>query len=153
MPVLSESFNQVVREMCLACLPQGFDTSEEQTESFEAMREVYRETGRLVVNTLYSEHTIFGSPEVNWMFRAWHDSCHLAGDFPFTAWGEWMASYRQKQQLRQAYRGHPELELWCALVDVEVNGQVRYFMQTGGFPEDQLAFTRKELKTKWNITT
>ena len=35
-----------------------------------------------------SERTIYGAPEVNWAFRAWHDSVHLARECDFSRAGE-----------------------------------------------------------------
>jgi hypothetical protein len=39
-----------------------------------------------------SENTIWGAPELNWLFRAHHDSIHLLCNIPFTLQGEFLVS-------------------------------------------------------------
>jgi len=39
-----------------------------------------------------SENTIWGAPELNWLFRAHHDSIHLICNIPFTLQGEFLVS-------------------------------------------------------------
>lgn len=39
-----------------------------------------------------SEDTIWGEPEMNWLFRAHHDSIHLRYDVPFTQLGEYITA-------------------------------------------------------------
>lgn len=109
--------------------------------SFEAMRSEWLETGSIQVNTEHSDGTIFGSPRVNWLFRAWHDHCHLLVDAGFNADGERLAAL---EQIRQVY-AHPSLSefdklLFARIIDVEVNGQVAYYLAHNDFPPDQTAF-------------
>lgn len=142
---LDEGFNRAILEMVSTYLPGGFDTTGEEMDSFDTLKTLYRNHGKITVNTGYSDQTIFGAPEVNWAFRAWHDYCHLTGNFPFTAFGEWCASYMQIQQLRYHYPSHPQLERWCRLVDIEVNGQVGYYLKHKQFPSNQIQFTLERL--------
>lgn len=142
---LNEGFNQAVLAMVSIYLPEGFNTSAEELDSFEQVKALWEREGRLTVSQSHSSNTIFGKPEVNWAFRAWHDYCHIKGDFPFTVWGEWMACYMQRQQLRAAFSFHPQLEKWCQLLDIEVNGQVGYSLRFHTFPENQIEFTKERL--------
>lgn len=141
-------FNALVLHMVSAHVPQGYDLSSEQTQDFQQMKADFQRDGRLTVNTGFSDHTIFGSASVNWAFRAWHDSCHLTGDYDFSPEGERNAANMQMHQIDTLYYDHPRLQFFLDLIDIEVNGQVAYFQANGDFPADQLAFTQSELQKR-----
>lgn len=89
-----------------------------------------------------SETTIFPSARLNFAFRAWHDKCHLDGNYDFTLSGEMETCAMQAAQLRMALGEYPPtLIAHCmALLEAEVIGQARYFERNGQFPIDQRAF-------------
>ena len=60
--------------------------------------------GIIVVWSGASEHTIFGDPEINYAFRAWHDWCHWRGGRDFSPAGEIAASRMQCAHLRRSLR-------------------------------------------------
>lgn len=149
MTLPDNEFNALVLHMVSIHVPQGYDLSSEQTQDYEQMKADFQRDGRLTVNTGFSDHTIFGSASVNWAFRAWHDSCHLAGDYDFSPEGERKAALMQQHQVIDAFPlGHPKLQFFLDLINIEVNGQVAYFQANGDFPTDQLTFTQDELEKR-----
>ena len=52
----------------------------------------YEKGESIPVYTGDSEDTIWGKPEMNWLFRAHHDSIHLRYDVPFTQLGEYITA-------------------------------------------------------------
>ena len=52
----------------------------------------YEKGESIPVYTGDSENTIWGEPEMNWLFRAHHDSIHLRYDVPFTQLGEYITA-------------------------------------------------------------
>lgn len=117
--------------------------------SYEAMRDDWQANGSIKINTDFSTGTIFGDPRVNWLFRAWHDYCHLLVDAPFDAEGERKAA---TEQINQVYvlDGLSESEklLFARIIDIEVNGQMDYYVAHNGFPPDQRAFFLAEWTRK-----
>lgn len=98
--------------------------------------QAYSETGRLVVWAGASDKTVFGCPALNWAFRAWHDSVHMAVMGEFTRQGETLVALEQIVQARRVLDS-PDADktLWQ-----EVIGQLDYLDKWGHFPEDQVAF-------------
>lgn len=107
----------------------------ETSTPVDALRDmVHTVNGSLVIPVWSgaSERTIWSSPEVNYLFRALHDSHHLETGYGFDLEGE------------RALAEHA-----CALIEgerdrsilwAEVWGQVRYQQENGRFPVDQRAF-------------
>lgn len=146
--MLDEEFNQAVMAFSLVCWPEGYERTSEQYESFEAMREAFRTEGRIKINTNFSEQTIFENPEVNWDFRAWHDWCHLWLDAGFDREGETKAAELQKRMLDLSFPSHPKLEFWKTLIDIEVVGQLEYYLQNGAFVSNQIEFAHEQLRQR-----
>lgn len=138
MPVLSQTFNKVVRYFG-GMVPCTFTSR--QYATFEDMRADYQRTGRIAINVDNSDNTIFGSPEVNWLFRAWHDYCHVMVNGGFDRPGE-LAAMRLMCDHISAHSGLTDAEkaLCMELVRIEVKGQVDYYLATGMFPENQFDF-------------
>ena len=142
MRVISKEFNALVEHFG-SLVPHTLGTFD--YPSYEAMRAEWLLTGSIQVNTDHSDGTIFGHPRVNWLFRAWHDYCHLLVNAPFDAQGEKRAA---DEQIRQVY-AHPSLSdadkpLFARIIGIEVNGQVDYYLAHNSFPPDQLAFFMAE---------
>jgi|ERR1700721_1132762 len=138
MQTLCPRFNSLV-ETFGSLVPHTLDDS--QYESFEDMRQDWESTGSIRVNTEFSDGTIFGSPSVNWLFRAWHDYCHLLVNAGFDAQGERLAADEQTRQV-YALPGLSESDklLFARIIGIEVNGQVDYYLAHNDFPQDQFEF-------------
>ena len=94
----------------------------------------------LPISGLYCEGTIFADPEINVMFRAWHDYVHLKYNLPFNLEGELEAAFIQCAEL--------PFDWWMEkhLVMIEIGAQTLYNVKNeGSFVEDQIAFTNKVL--------
>lgn len=82
-----------------------------------------------------SDNTIYGDKAVNWAFRAWHDSLHIALNADFTLQGEIRVALEQARQLESDYLAKVML--------AEIKGQAEYFAINGQFPADQASFINK----------
>jgi len=88
-----------------------------------------------------SEKTIWSSPEINYAFRAWHDSIHVMYNYDFSFKGELLTA-RMQITLTEEYLKTDQFSdlLWC-----EIAGQVGYFAAFNKFPEDQKEFVYRLL--------
>lgn len=141
---LSVAFNVAVLHIASRVLPCGFDVSSKAPQDFESLLAHYDKTGRILVWNGASEQTIFADSEVNFAFRAWHDSKHITGGFNFMRKGEISAMRAQQMDVVTLYNG-PTMHFFCDLIKAEVQGQFDYKERRGGFPVDQLAFVRAYL--------
>lgn len=144
---LDPELNQAIVALVEDLLPQGFDVSPDAPETFEELVANYAKTGRLVVSSLHSDRTIYGSPSVNYAFRAWHDWVHVACNCPLTLEGERDAALIQIDQIALYADNQAQAERWARIIFAEVDGQAQYFAQTGDFPTDQVAFVSAYLAT------
>lgn len=94
-------------------------------------------TTSLVVWAGASEGTIYGAPDLNHAFRAWHDSIHIRFNLPFNLDGEREAALIQAQSLG---------DIPGRIILAEVYGQALYAAKHGAFPTDQAAFIAAYLK-------
>jgi hypothetical protein len=92
------------------------------------------------------EATIYGAPEVNHAFRAWHDAVHVRLGAAFTVEGEVRTALAQLWQAR--YLGASKLDL--ARLRADTIGQVAYFVRTGGFVKDQARYVAHVLEG-WGV--
>jgi len=138
-PRVSRTFNAAVLTMANT-YATGWTAGEDAPQSFAELKEYYeRSKGHIKVWSGASENTIFGCPEFNWAFRAWHDAVHIRYDLPFTPEGEREVAAIQCQQLIEHYGQSDTTRFWCALIDSEINGQLEYASNNGGeFPIDQV---------------
>lgn len=144
MKPLSRAFNVAVLHITSKVFPCGFDVSADAPQDFDSLMTYYRETGRVCAWNGASDKTIFADSDVNFAFRAWHDSKHVLHWFPFTLLGEIGALKCQKVDVRACYDG-AAADLFCRLLDAEIYGQFRYNEKHGGFPIEQAAFARAYL--------
>ena len=142
---LSIPFNVAVLHITQQCLPLGFDVSAIAPQCYDSLVAHYRETGRILVWNGASHATIFGDCEVNFAFRAWHDSKHVLGQFPFTREGEISAMIAQRKDICALYDG-AQADYFSSILEAEIYGQFIYSEQRGGFPIDQIGFARAYLK-------
>ena len=118
---------------------------------YDAMRADYMAHGRIRVNTEHSTNTIFADPSVNWLFRAWHDMCHIMANGDFSPHGESLAMAEMIRQLR----AHPglddsERDTFESYIRAEVEGQGAWYRLTGEFPSNQKQFAAEYLEISGN---
>ena len=126
-----------------------YKTSLDAPSTYKAMKEFYLANGYFLIYSGASESTIFSSPEVNVMFRAWHDAGHFLHGLSFKFDDEKRLGVIQA---REAY--------WTALtlgydlsiarrvksiVRAEIVGQIEYFEHHKDYVKDQKAYTLKYL--------
>jgi hypothetical protein len=141
---LDPAFNRAVIAIARNLHPHGFDVSEHAPETLEDLKAYVDKTGRMVVYKDEAMDTIFADHEARWAFRAWHDSCHLRGMYPFNVAGERGVVQEQIADLVQhskALGANPEqVAHWAMLIHDEVLGQVAYAVNHHGhFPTHQRA--------------
>jgi len=141
---LSVAFNVAIMHITSKVLPCGFDVSAKAPKDYLSLMAHYVKTGRIAVWNGASDKTIFDDSEVNYAFRAWHDSKHVTGKLPFTKAGECGALKRQKADVRALYDGETA-DYFCRLLEAEIYGQFCYQEKHGGFPVDQIGFARAYL--------
>lgn len=138
---INQAFNVAVLRMAGLIFPKGFDIGPDAPQSLEALREHAKKTGRMLVYNWASDDTIFGDPEVNWAFRAWHDWTHLQVNGAFDIPGEISVATRQIEDLTKVYGHGKQTDEFSKLIWAEVMGQVFYAgHHNGAFPNDQRAF-------------
>lgn len=100
-------FNAAVLTICSRVLPGGYDVSDAAPETYEELIAHLDAGGRMLVYSGGSEQTIYGDPEVNFAFRAWHDWCHWQGRYDFSHEGEHAACAMQGEHLVTVYGESP----------------------------------------------
>lgn len=97
----------------------------------------------IAVSEAHSDRTVFGAPEMNHAFRAWHDWAHIRHKLPFTPEGEHAAYLLQLDDMRRVCGAITNARALRNLLWAEVVGQVQYELTHGEFPEDQVAFVAR----------
>ena len=117
-------------------LRHGWRASPVAPDTYEGLREDVREhAGRITVWDGGSERTVYGDPEVNHAFRAWHDATHLRHRWDFTLAGE--RNVATNQRMVAFADGRTRL---AQVLFADVYGQALYYARHSAFPEDQIAF-------------
>ena len=70
---LDIQFNAAVLTICNRILPAGYDVAAVAPETYEELIAHLDAGRRMLVYSGGAEQTIYGDPEVNYAFRAWHD--------------------------------------------------------------------------------
>lgn len=148
------NFNKAVQEMARRLHPDGYDLSANAPETLEGVTKYYQQHGRFCIFNGASEKTIFGCNKTNYDFRAWHDYHHLQMQAPFTLEGEIQVMEAQQRDIINLcgdaslpFTQQPErVKFWCKLLDIEVKGQVEFYLKNGYFIEDQMQFTKEKLR-------
>jgi hypothetical protein len=138
------AFNAAVMTMANRVCPAGYDVVPERQAPGRDLDELITHIemrGRIAVSRDHSENTIFGCPEHNWAFRAWHDWTHWILRAPFTLDGELSVAHRQCEDLARVFGHGPRVVEWQRLIMGEVYGQALFYETHGRFPEDQPAVT------------
>lgn len=139
------AFNAAVMKMASLVCPAGYDVSDNPYVALPPLdAQIYfdriSETHRITVWSGASDRTIFGCPEHNWAFRAWHEWTHYILHADFSLDGELAVAHRQCADLARVFGHGPQVEKWQRLIMAEVYGQAAYYARTGEFPADQVAF-------------
>ena len=87
-----------------------------------------------------SDLTIYGAPEDNHRFRAWHDSLHLGHGLSFNDAHEYAVA-REHAKIFETYSAFA-----ADMVYADVQGQVDYLNVHGEFPTDQITFIESLVK-------
>lgn len=141
-PILNIEFNIATLTIANRLCPRGWDVSDIAPSTLEGISGYIQRVGRPCVWRGGSERTIFGEPDTNYAFRAWHDVRHWQLQAPFTRAGEEAVLAAQIADIRTLYGVHPEFE---ALLTAEVIGQLEHQATYGVFPDDQYGFVREYL--------
>lgn len=88
----------------------------------------------LIIWSGASDSTIYQDPQVNWAFRALHDSLHLKTRLDF--------SVEQEIELGRIQASKFDSDLIQELIYCEIALQAQYFAKTGQFVKDQVQFTK-----------
>lgn len=133
-------FNAAVMSMANRVCPAGYDVVDAAPTNLRQLQLHIEQTGRIAVDRRNSARTIFGCPEHNWAFRAWHDWSHWVLRAEFDLNGELSVAHRQCEDLTRAFGHGATVASWHRIIMAEVYGQVLYHKRHGIFPEDQVAF-------------
>ena len=144
------AYNAMVASMASRVCPTGFDVSGVDSAfpaptSLPALQDHIDRTGRILVDGTHSDRTIYGEPEFNYAFRAWHDWTHWVLRAEFDLPGELAVAHRQIEDMHRVFGYGGETGLFAALIMAEVYGQALYQHRYGEFPQDQVEFTRAYL--------
>src|SRR5260370_11008017 len=83
---------------------------------------------------------MYGWPEMNFVFRGWHEWCQWRGRYNLSHEGERAACAMQSDHLVARYGESSQTRRWRRILHAEIIGQRDYFDRHGAFPEDQRAF-------------
>lgn len=112
------------------------EVDKDEFDSFEAFKkDAALNNGVMKISTEFCDNTIFGSSEINVMFRAWHDEIHIKLNEGFDYMAEARVAFAQISELPEDWR---EEKL---LIISEVIGQAAYHEKTGKFVDNQRQFT------------
>ena len=93
--------------------------------------------GSILVWTGASDRTIYGDAYVNWMFRAWHDLCHLNSGVCNREHGK-LGCFEVSAEYDVAdYQCRGLSDLLAQVVQREVVGQATHYSNTGESIHDQ----------------
>jgi len=142
--VLCPQLNVAIQVICGALFPEGFDIGPKAPHSYKTLREWMDSGKRLMVSNDGLGGSIYGSPGINAMFRAWHDYHHYHGGHDFSPAGEKATAELQCRDLARLYGLDGSHEMRRALM-ADVVGQSLYYKQWGKFVGDQMGFVRAYL--------
>ena len=145
MQPLDTSLNVAIMHIATKLFPMGFDVSPDAPNTFEELKTHLDAGKRMLVFSGGSDATIYGDPEVNWCFRAWHDWCHLRGNHSLSLAGEQATCAMQAQHLLSLYGKGPNVRRWISIIHAEIIGQADFYREHGHFPVDQYEFVVRYL--------
>ena len=102
----------------------------------------WQETGRIKVWAGASEGVVYGEARHNWMYRAWHDWCHIASGVCNRRHGPLGCFEPSAERDVTAWQVRTVgSSLFQRVVLADTGGQAIHFGMHGAFPEDQMRFT------------
>lgn len=140
---MDKQFNQVVLTCCRLYCDDRYDVDASGVlapQTYGELCDYINVRTRTMVDGRHSEHTVYGDPEVNYAFRAWHDWTHYRLGQPFTRAGEIVVCRAQQNLVLYRYGAGIIAEHACAVLWAEIVGQRLYEDRWGAFPENQRAF-------------
>jgi hypothetical protein len=137
---LDIQFNAAILAVCRRTLPAGFDVTDNAPQTYEELVAHLDAGNRMTVYSAGAERTIYGDPEVNYAFRAWHDWCHWRGRHDFSLEGERATCAMQARHLVARFGESSLTRRWGRVLHAEIIGQREFFDAHGHFPVDQRAF-------------
>ncbi|MCQ4142264.1 MULTISPECIES: hypothetical protein [unclassified Chryseobacterium] len=96
--------------------------------------ERFKTTGKIHIWTECSENTIFGSPQINHFYRAWHDHTHISCQCGFTFAGESMTAAIQNSMIPADWTLEKEL------IMIDIVGLNQYYSIHKEYVKDQRRF-------------
>jgi hypothetical protein len=129
--------NDAIKTLARRQKSLSYIVSDFAPQTFEDMIRAYQDSKRLVIWSGASDKTIYGAPEMNYLFRAMHDLAHIQCMADFTLSGETRVALHQMSQVGT--------EL-AKIIRIEVISQIEFLNQYGNFPENQVNFTINQLK-------
>jgi hypothetical protein len=143
---LDTGLNVAILQMANQLFPLGFDVADEAPATYEELTTRLDAGNRMVVFSGGSDHTIYGDPEINACFRAWHDWCHWRGRHDLTFGSEQAVAEMQAAQLLTLYGNTRSSRRWADIIRAEVIGQAEFYRRHKLFPDDQYGFIEAYLK-------
>lgn len=131
-----ELFNLLQNETRKLQLPK-YDIADVAPSTLIETVSHYKQTGRILVWGGASESTIW-TPQGNYMFRAWHDYCHVLSHGTFDHQGESIVCKLQQSQVESSFMQR--------VLQIEIMGQLSYFETNNQFPVNQIEFFINQLK-------
>ena len=128
-----------------------FDVRDDGPDTDVDMIRHYNETGRLCIWSGASDYTAYGPRSANWMYRAWHDWCHIASGVCNRMHGPLGCFEPVAEQAVTSFQLQP-LPTWFAeVVKADTAGQTAYYGLHGGYVPHQGDFTMHLLnRTGWH---
>lgn len=104
-----------------------FDVREVGPDTDTEMFRHYQETGRICVWAGASDGTVFGDRKHNWMYRAWHDWCHIISGVCNRRHGPLGCFEPSAEQDVTSFQLAPLGTAFAEVVKVDTAGQTAYY--------------------------
>jgi len=149
--ILDKGFNAFVMGVANRLFPCGYTVSDNAPADLAQLTK-QMDTGRCVVSSCHSDNTIFGDPEVNWAFRAWHDHCHYRLQASFTMLGECIVAHEMCCDIDNLMgKGCVIGRKYKNYVMEEVIGQYVSMCNNGAYTDVQMDFARDWLEYEGEV--
>ena len=139
--------NAAILTIASRLFPAGYDLDDAAPSGLADLQERMNAYRKRVWSGA-SATTIYGDPEVNYAFRAWHDYHYWRSGLDFTPHHEAIVAELQCADIIKVYGDSEMTRHWCEIIRAEVIGQMAHFYLHGDYPVDQMAFVQAYLKDK-----
>lgn len=134
------ALNDAVLKISSVFVPD-FTVSDDAPSTYHSLKKHMDSGAQMVVASEGSAATIFGSAEVNYAYRAWHDWTHWKTESDFSLQGEMETCCCQLQHIQRFYGISQRTCYWRDLIVADIVGQRRYYEVNHTYVTDQRAFT------------